>query len=75
MQRSRSLLRCFLLLILLYVFTALADSAVVLRVVVDVTEENFFTGRRTLTRELKILFDDNNIEIPFTQIVLHQADK
>ena len=53
---------------------ALADSAVVLRVVADVTEENIFVGRRTLNRELKILFDNNNIEIPFPQVVVHRGE-
>ena len=50
----------------------LADSAVVLRFTVDVTEENVFCGRRALSRELKILFDKNNINIPFPQVVVHQ---
>ncbi|MBQ1931278.1 MAG: mechanosensitive ion channel, partial [Lachnospiraceae bacterium] len=53
---------------------SLADSAVVLRVVVDATEANFFAARRRLNREMKILFDDNGIEIPFNQIVVHQAE-
>ena len=50
---------------------ALADSAVVLRFIVEVSEENFFSGRRALTRELKLLMDQNNIEIPFPQMVVH----
>lgn len=54
---------------------ALADSAVVLRFTVKVTEENFFVGRRVLTRDLKLLLDKHGIEIPFTQIVLHQSEK
>lgn len=53
---------------------ALADSAVVLRVVADVKEKDVFAGRRMLNRELKILFDDNNIEIPFPQIVVHRGE-
>ena len=53
----------------------LGESSVVLRFVVDVTEQNFFAGRRRLNRELKILLDENHIEIPFNQIVVHQADK
>lgn len=53
---------------------ALAESSVVLRVVADVAEENIFIGRRTLNRELKILFDNNNIEIPFPQVVVHHGD-
>ena len=42
--------------------------------VVDATEANFFAARRRLNREMKILFDDNGIEIPFNQIVMHQAE-
>ena len=52
---------------------ALADSAVVLRMAVSVKESNFFPGQRRLNREMKILFDENNIEIPFTQVVVHNA--
>ena len=29
--------------------------------------------RRQLNREIKLIFDENNIEIPFNQIVVHQA--
>ena len=53
--------------------SALADSAVVLKMTVSVKESNFFAGQRRLNREMKILFDENNIEIPFNQIVVHNA--
>jgi len=53
---------------------ALADSAVVLRVTAKVAEEDYFRGYRTLNRELKILFDDNNIGIPFPQVTIHNGD-
>ena len=49
----------------------LGDSAVVLRVAVDVKEENFFVARRRLNREMKILFDENHLEIPFNQLDVH----
>lgn len=49
----------------------LADSAVVLRFIADVSEENIFSGRRLLNKELKIAFDKNNIPIPFPQIDVH----
>lgn len=52
----------------------LGESSVELKFLVDVNEKNFFSGRRRLNRELKILFDKNNIEIPFNQIVVHKAD-
>lgn len=48
-------------------------SAVVLRFNVAVTEENYFPATRRLNREMKCLFDDKGIEIPFNQIVVHQA--
>lgn len=51
----------------------LGESAVVLRVVAEVTEENFFVARRALNRELKLLLDAKGIEIPFPQLVVHQA--
>lgn len=54
---------------------ALADSAVVLRFVVDVTEEKFFAGFRALNRELKLMCDKHGIEIPYNQLVVHQAEK
>jgi len=53
---------------------SLGESSVVLRIVADITEDNFFVGYRTLNREIKIMCDENNIEIPFNQIVVHQAD-
>lgn len=52
---------------------SLGDSSVVLRIVADVTEENFFLGYRTLNREMKLMCDRHGIEIPFNQIVVHQA--
>ena len=51
----------------------LAASSVNLRVSADVTEANYFVAKRRLNRELKILFDENNIEIPFNQLVVHNA--
>ena len=52
---------------------ALDASAVVLRFTVTIKEENFFPATRRLNRALKCLFDDKGIEIPFNQIVVHQA--
>ena len=52
---------------------ALDASAVVLRFSVKTTEENYFLATRRLNRDLKCLFDDKGIEIPFNQLVIHQA--
>lgn len=50
---------------------ALADSCVVIRIVADVSEENIFSGRRLLNKELKIAFDKAKIEIPYPQVDVH----
>ena len=52
---------------------SLGESSVVIRIVADVKEEDFFQGYRTLNREIKLMCDMNGIEIPFNQIVVHQA--
>ncbi len=54
---------------------ALAESAVVLRLRVDVAETNIFPATRCLNREMKLLFDEHNIEIPYNQIVVHSDNK
>jgi len=53
---------------------SLGESSVVLRIVADVAEKDFFLGYRTLNREMKIMCDENGIEIPFNQLVVHQAE-
>ena len=53
----------------------LGESSVELKLIVEVTETNFFGARRRLNRELKILFDKHGIEIPYNQIVIHQNNK
>ncbi len=54
--------------------TALADSGVNLKFIVEATEQNVFSAQRTLTRDIRILFADKNVEIPFPQVVVHNAD-
>ena len=52
---------------------SLDASSVTLRFNVPVKEENYFTGTRRLNRAMKCLFDDKGIEIPFNQLVIHNA--
>ena len=49
----------------------LADSAVVLKFMAEVHESNIFRGRRILNRELKVLFDEEGIEIAYPQLDVH----
>ena len=46
----------------------LSDSAVVLKFVADVEEENIFSGRRILNKELKCAFDEAGIEITYPKL-------
>ena len=52
----------------------LGDSGMTLRFCVSVKEENFFAGKRRLARDLRVLFAEKGVEIPFPQIVVHQGD-
>ena len=54
---------------------SLADSSVVLRFSVDCREENVFVARRRLNRELRILFAEKGIEIPFPQVTVWKGDE
>ena len=51
--------------------TALADSGVNLKFVVDVNEEDIFVASRALTKDIRLIFADNGVEIPFPQIDVH----
>ena len=53
----------------------LGESGIDLKFAVDVTEENIFNGQRMLARDLKILFDEKGVEIPFPQVVVHKAEE
>lgn len=49
----------------------LGDSSVVLRFIADVNEENIFSGKRVLNKEIKIAFDKEGIRIPYPQVDVH----
>lgn len=51
----------------------LNDSGVDLLFGANCKEDDFFTVKRALNRELKALFDANGVEIPFPQVVVHEA--
>ena len=54
---------------------ALADSSVVLRILAKCEELEKYKVARALNREMKLLFDRNNIGIPFPQLVIHQEEE
>ena len=49
----------------------LADSAVVLKFVVEVKDENIFSAGRALNRELFLCFRSAGVEVPFPQLDVH----
>jgi small conductance mechanosensitive channel len=49
----------------------LGDSSVVLRIYAKTEETKKYQVVRDLNREMKLLFDQNKISIPFPQIVVH----
>lgn len=51
----------------------LAASGVTLKFKVRTREENVFAAKRRLTREIRVLFAENNVDIPFPQVVVHNA--
>lgn len=50
----------------------LGDSSVVVKIIANCKEEDKFQTQRDLNREIKVVFDNNNINIPFQQVVLNQ---
>ena len=53
----------------------LGSSGVTLRFSARCPEEQKFQVERDLNRQIKLLFDENKIGIPFPQIVVHKADE
>ena len=52
----------------------LAESSVDLLFVAKCKEEDIYQVQRDLNREIKIMFDNNNIGIPFPQVVIHKGE-
>ena len=53
---------------------ALADSSVVFRMLADVKESDIFAAQRLMNRKFKMAFDENGVEIPFPQVVVHKGE-
>ncbi len=54
---------------------ALADSSVVVRLQARCDEINKNRVRRSMNREIKLLFDQEGINIPFNQLVVHEIEE
>ena len=54
--------------------TELGESGVNLLFVAKCYEDDIYQVQRDMNREIKIMFDNNNIEIPFNQLVVHMAE-
>ena len=52
----------------------LGESGVSLLFTAKCKEDNIYQVQRDLNREIKIMFDNNNVEIPFNQIVVHMGE-
>lgn len=53
----------------------LGESSVNLLFVAKCNEGDIYQVQRDMNREIKILFDDNNINIPFNQVVVHMGEE
>ena len=52
----------------------LGDNGVKVKIAVNCLEEKFFPAKRQLTRDVRILFKNAGIKIPFPQVVVHQGE-
>jgi len=52
----------------------LADSAVVFRILALINEADIFVAQRLMNRKFKMAFDENGVEIPFPQVVVHKGE-
>ena len=52
----------------------LGESGVTLLFVAKCQEDDIYQVQRDMNREIKIMFDNNDIEIPFNQLVVHMGE-
>lgn len=55
--------------------SALADSGVNIKIVAQCDENDRYQVERDMNREIKIIFDKNNVNIPFPQVVVNKPIK
>lgn len=53
----------------------LGESSVVIRIIAKTQEMKKYQVLRDMNREVKLLFDEKGIQIPFPQLVVHSGDK
>ena len=53
---------------------ALADSGVNLKIAVSTEEKNIFAAKRMLNQDVRMLFMEKGVEIPFPQVVVHKGE-
>ena len=54
---------------------SLGDSSVNLLFIATVKENDYYVVQRALNRELKLIFDENNISIPFPQVTINEPEE
>ena len=54
---------------------SLGDSSVNLLFIATVKEADFYVVQRALNRELKMIFDENDVSIPFPQVTINQPEE
>lgn len=53
----------------------LANNGVTIKVTAKTNAEEHYSVQRAMNKYIKELFDENNIDIPYSQIVIHEVEK
>lgn len=54
---------------------SLGDSSVNLLFIATVKENDYYVVQRALNREVKLIFDENNVSIPFPQVTINNPER